>query len=359
VIPLTGWVDQETVAVVTAGLQLAAEKPADNVILLLATPGGDRDAVAAIRELLESQTEMTFHAYVDGTDHRGAWGAGALLALCCDSLLIRQDCRIGASPPALEQGEWRGPAVDADMHGVLDQFGAAADAHGYPRELLAALEENAQPLWVRAGDQRPTYSVGEPTDSPDGVALKPAGRPLVLAAEVCEMLGLGTAVTSRQEVGRLFGMFDPDLLAEACCVRLRQTVDAEDPAEAVAASRAEGQREALISAIARIQQKARVPVRLDQQPRYYDALANDAARVSDWCDELATSAQQDPRGTGVPDWLAEAQRTIEALRDGLVDARDRAVLQAEWARERDRERAEARRRAAAERPAAGVLRLPH
>lgn len=122
VIPVNDEINSTSLRVFNSGMSTAVEKNADVVILHLNTYGGAVDAADSIRtKIMKSAIPVV--AFVDDK----AISAGALIALACDSVYMRQGGSMGAASVVNGQGELMPDKYQSFMRSLMR---ATAESHG-------------------------------------------------------------------------------------------------------------------------------------------------------------------------------------------------------------------------------------
>ena len=83
------------------GLDEAGENNAQLIILGIDTLGGRVDACLDIVQSIESVKDIPICAYIEDK----AWSAGALIALACEKIVMREGSSIGSAAPVSGKGE--------------------------------------------------------------------------------------------------------------------------------------------------------------------------------------------------------------------------------------------------------------
>lgn len=122
VIPMDDEIGSTSLRVFNSGMDMALEKNADVVIVRLNTYGGAVDAADFIRtRIIKSAVPVV--AFVDDK----AISAGALIALACDSVYMRQGGSMGAASVVNGQGELMPDKYQSFMRSLMR---ATAESHG-------------------------------------------------------------------------------------------------------------------------------------------------------------------------------------------------------------------------------------
>jgi hypothetical protein len=123
---------------ILAAVEAARRKRAQIVVLEIDTPGGMTAFAEDICRAVERLKGIKSVAYIPGGRHRGAFSAGALVALACDEIYVAQGASIGAATPYLAT-EW-GPLFEQKITSAFAaRFRALAEQHGRPKALAGAM----------------------------------------------------------------------------------------------------------------------------------------------------------------------------------------------------------------------------
>ncbi len=217
VIPVEGMVDYGLVKFIERGLGKARETGATHVILQLDTPGGFVDSGKTIHHLLIDATDMETIAYVT----EEALSAGAMIALSCNRLVMREGTRIGDVQPllALPWGEPKGlgelaEKMETDLRAI---FRTNAQRNGYPERLSEAMvTAGLEVLRVTMADGTEKYMNA---DEFEGLSeeeraqvvrkeiILPEGQLLTMTSKEAKELGFADAVVKdRAELLRFYGL---------------------------------------------------------------------------------------------------------------------------------------------------------
>ena len=132
VVPIEGEINGITARAVKQRMERAQNEGVDVVVIRLDTTGGLLMPALNISETIKSAEDIHTVAYVD----KEAYSAGALIALACNEIIIRDLGRIGDCAPIIMQGELKGTEREKAESPVRAEFRDSARRNGY-NELLA------------------------------------------------------------------------------------------------------------------------------------------------------------------------------------------------------------------------------
>ena len=133
-IPVEGDITHGMSSFVKRGLDEAADADASLIVLGIDTYGGRVDACLEIVSHIESVEQAPVYAYV--TDK--AWSAGALIALACQRIIMREGSSIGSAAPVSGGQEMSEKYVSA----IRAKFQAVAEKSGHCPNLAVAMVDN-------------------------------------------------------------------------------------------------------------------------------------------------------------------------------------------------------------------------
>ncbi len=217
-VPILGPINADTAALLERGLDAAAASGADCVVLVLDTPGGGVEAVDTMASCIDRYDEdMDFVAYVHGEQFGGAWSAGAFLAFCCNRIIMRNGCAIGAAQQIQVHpltGVWvptkDTPAGEKFDSARIAKMRARAEQNGHPPAVAAAMADQDMELWLVETGGGPQfiahYGDGQ---APNGRKLKAKGKILSLTAGEMAELGLSQTVEGPEDCGNVLKAGNP------------------------------------------------------------------------------------------------------------------------------------------------------
>ena len=132
VIPIEGEINGITARAVTQRLERAQREGVNIVVIRLDTPGGLLMPALEISKAIKAADKIHTVAYVDPN----AYSAGALIALACNEIVIKNLGRIGDCAPIVMGGKLEGTEREKAESPVRAEFRDSARRNGY-NELLA------------------------------------------------------------------------------------------------------------------------------------------------------------------------------------------------------------------------------
>ena len=135
VIPIEGEINGITARAVKQRLERAKDEGVDIAVIRLHTPGGLLRAALDISEAIKSATSVHTVAYVD----KEAYSAGALIALACNEIVIRDRGMIGDCAPILPGSKLEGTEREKAESPVRAEFRDSAERNGYNKLLAMAM----------------------------------------------------------------------------------------------------------------------------------------------------------------------------------------------------------------------------
>ena len=132
VIPIEGEINGITAWALKQRMERAKSEGVDVVVIRLDTPGGLVGSALNISKAIKSAKNIHTVAYID----KDAYSAGALIALACNEIIIRDGGRIGDCAPIIMQGELKGTKREKIESPLRTEFRDSAVRNGY-NELLA------------------------------------------------------------------------------------------------------------------------------------------------------------------------------------------------------------------------------
>lgn len=208
-IPLRGAIDYGAVRFVERSLETARKAGATHIVLELDTYGGQVDSAEAIHALLRNVEGIKTIAYVS----EKALSAGALVALSCNSLVMRRGTRIGDVEP-LMQLPWGEPKGLEDLAEKIQTelravFRTNAQQNGYPEKLSEAMvTKELEVLRVTMDDGTQSYMFSYefdhlPFSEKAKVAKREvivrAGELLTMTAQEAKDLGFAAAIVKNED----------------------------------------------------------------------------------------------------------------------------------------------------------------
>jgi len=208
-IRLKGAIDYGAARFMERSLEAASKAGATHIVLELDTYGGQVDSAEIIHALLRNLEDIKTIAYVS----EKALSAGALIALSCNSLVMRQGTRIGDVEPLMQLpwGEPKGleelaEKIQTELRAV---FRTNAQRNGYPEKLSEAMvTKELEVLRVTMDDGAQSYMFSYEFDHlPEAEKAKVAkkevivraGELLTMTAEEAKDLGFAAAVVRNEE----------------------------------------------------------------------------------------------------------------------------------------------------------------
>jgi len=164
------------------GIREAVSKEAALIIIGIDTFGGRVDATLEILKAIETAEGIPVYAFIEDK----AWSAGALIALGCSRIFMREGSSIGSAAPLTGEGR---DAGEKYVSAIRSKFRATAEKNNYPVNIAAAMVDKS--LDVReytlngetrylTPDQAGMYEQEGITLIP-GPAISPAGKLLNLS----------------------------------------------------------------------------------------------------------------------------------------------------------------------------------
>ncbi len=135
VIPIEGEINGITAWALKQRMERAKSEGVDVVVIRLDTPGGLLMPALQISEIIKSAQNIRTVAYVD----KNAYSAGALIALACNEIIIRDRGRIGDCAPIIMQGELKGTEREKAESPVRTEFRDSAARNGYDKLLAQSM----------------------------------------------------------------------------------------------------------------------------------------------------------------------------------------------------------------------------
>lgn len=201
-----------TVTGVKRAIQQAKRRKADLLVVELDTPGGRMDLMEQICTYLE-KSEMETVAYVVMGKSRGAFSAGAIIALACDRIVMAPGTSFGAATPYVRD-LLGSPKVTEKMVSAFSAVARSiASRHKHPPLIASALvdadveirevKHEGQVLYVEPERAEELAKKGASL----GRWLSRRGKLLTMTADEAKASGLivGTA-SSRREMLELLGI---------------------------------------------------------------------------------------------------------------------------------------------------------
>ncbi|MCM8813428.1 MAG: hypothetical protein NC924_05770 [Candidatus Omnitrophica bacterium] len=201
VIPVSDTIDLGLSAFIQRAIREATRAPAAAIILDINTLGGRIDAADEIVAALADCAPIPTIAYVSNT----AWSAGALIALACDTILMKNGSSIGsAEPRSLGMVPGQESTDEKIISALRAKFKATAERHGHSPDLAQAMvdkdieliqvttDTSVQIYTRQALDAEKTRQALESIGSERIIC--PAGKLLNLTAEEAVDIGLARAV---------------------------------------------------------------------------------------------------------------------------------------------------------------------
>ncbi|MCK4851092.1 MAG: hypothetical protein KAT11_07065, partial [Phycisphaerae bacterium] len=135
VVPIEGEINGITARAVKQRIERAQNEGVDVVVIRLDTTGGLLMPALKISETIKSAENIHTLAYVDKT----AYSAGALIALACNEIIIRDRGEIGDCAPIIMQGELKGTEREKAESPVRAEFRDSARRNGYNKLLAQSM----------------------------------------------------------------------------------------------------------------------------------------------------------------------------------------------------------------------------
>jgi len=190
----------------------------DVIVFEIDTPGGLVAYAEGLCKRIENIRGPKTVAFVSGGEHRGAFSAGALVAMACDSIYIAKGASIGAATPFLSTP--KGPLFTEKMTSALAaKFRSVAERHGHPPLIAGAMVDpdiELREVTLR-GKRQLTAGKGGGAPIPAGAELGPwitrKGKLLTLTAAEALRHSLADGVAaSRAELARSLGLGDAKIV---------------------------------------------------------------------------------------------------------------------------------------------------
>ena len=200
---------------VLADLGDAGRRRVDWVVLEIDTPGGLVAHADDICRALEALKGTKSVAFVCGGRHRGAFSAGALVALGCERLYISESACIGAASPYFEVGSSR--VFAAKITSAFSAiFRALAAKRRRPSAIAAAMVDPVTELREVTVDGKKHFVSGEEAHElatrggQPGPWITRRGQVLTLTGKEASDLGFVDGLAnSREAVLKLLGFSEP------------------------------------------------------------------------------------------------------------------------------------------------------
>lgn len=222
---------------VCSDVAMAKRRGATVVVLEIDTPGGRIDLAKKICSSLESLRTAKTVALVSGDRWKGAFSAGAFIALACDEIYLAPTAAIGAALPFVEKAG--APKVDEKLVSAFcATMRAVAAKKGHPPELAAAMvDPDVELREVTLRGRRyfvPPERVGEMVreGATMGRWVTHRGKLLTLTAgEACD-LGLASGkATSRKDILTALGFKRPAVIDRKTSVAVARGLAAKRQAQ--------------------------------------------------------------------------------------------------------------------------------
>lgn len=189
-------------------IRLAAGQGPLFIIIQIDTPGGRIDLAQRISTAITNTDNCTTVAYITGKKFGGAFSAGAIVAIACDKIFMRQGTAIGAAAAYIRTPT--GPKTVEEVYGRtigeklnsawLGYTAALAQRTGRPSLLVKAMvDADLQVVEVRENGKR--FFVPEKTD-PNQTVVHTWSKPgslLTLTADEAARTGLADEVVASQD----------------------------------------------------------------------------------------------------------------------------------------------------------------
>ncbi len=131
-IPITSEINYGEYGFVRRGIEDALQDSAALIILQIDTYGGRVDACIDIVGAIDSAGEVPVYAFVEDN----AWSAGALIALACEKIYMKDGSTIGSATPVTGEGE---ELSEKYVSAIRAKFLATAQKNGHPQNIAAAM----------------------------------------------------------------------------------------------------------------------------------------------------------------------------------------------------------------------------
>ena len=132
VVPIKGEINGITARAIEKRFARAKREAVDTIVIRLDTPGGLVQSALDISKTIKSAKDIHTLAYVDPN----AYSAGALIAVACDQIVIKDLGTIGDCAPIIMGGKLEGTEREKVESPVRAEFRRSAQKNGY-NELLA------------------------------------------------------------------------------------------------------------------------------------------------------------------------------------------------------------------------------
>ena len=161
VIPVKGMVDTGLATYMERAIGRARQAGASYMIFEIDTPGGLVDSGTDIHSLLIGITDAKTVAFVTNQ----ALSAGALIALSCNSLVMKKGTRIGDVEPITVTAEGMKELGEKYQTNLRAIFRVNAERNGYPEKLSEAMvTKELEVLRVTLEDGKETYLTSDEFD---------------------------------------------------------------------------------------------------------------------------------------------------------------------------------------------------
>ena len=153
VIPIEGEINGITARAVKQRLERAEREGIEIVVIRLDTPGGLLMPALDISKAIKSAEKIRTVAYVDPN----AYSAGALIALACNEIVIKDLGRIGDCAPIVMGGKLEGAEREKAESPVRTEFRDSARRNGYDEDLAEAMVSHT--ISVHQIEHRQTHEI--------------------------------------------------------------------------------------------------------------------------------------------------------------------------------------------------------
>lgn len=177
-IPVEGGIDYGLAYFIERSVRQAKAQGAGVLVFAIDTPGGGVAEALAMCKSIDETAPVRTVAYVT----HWAVSAGALIALACDRIVMKQEATIGSAEPiAMAPGMDEALHMEKHVSAIRAEFRARAEKKGYPANLAAAMvDKDLEVLRVTVEGQEAFLTPLEVEDS------KRAGRDVVVLETVSE-----------------------------------------------------------------------------------------------------------------------------------------------------------------------------
>lgn len=199
---------------VIGGLRRAKQQKVALVVMELDTPGGSVELAKEISKAIEDVGGATTVAFIKGGENRGAFSAGALIALACRKIFMADGTSVGAAMPYVLTE--KGPEFSEKLTSAFAAtFRAMGEKNGWPPAIASAMvDPDVELRQVTLEGKSRFFASQSPSelltkDGDRGRCIKPKGKLLTLTAREANDLGIASGIVgTRQELLKALGHAD-------------------------------------------------------------------------------------------------------------------------------------------------------